>query len=657
MLQKIREKTHGWFAWVLIGSIAVVFIFWGISGSLMSSPEGEVIVEVNGEKITERDLQTTFERLAQQQQLAQLLSGIQQPQINEQLIRNQALQALILEKVLTHQATKEGYAVSREMVDSLLVQMPQFQVNGEYSSEQYERMIRQLNFTPESFRETVKDEMMIAQAESTFTDSIFLLPYQLNNAVALVNQTRDVQYIIFTGKDFQKDVTVTDENIEAYYNGHQNEFMTPEVIKVSYVMLDKNKLIEKIKSTLKPSDQDLDEYYQNHIKLYAKPERRSARHILIATNPNAEKEEAAAVEKQAESITQQAREGASFAELAQEYSQDPGSASNGGTLGYFGRGEMVPAFEDAVFNAQQGEIVGPIKTEFGYHIILVEDIEQPEVQPFNEIKDELITQWYDNQIEIQFENDLAEMDQMAFENHDSLDSVAAAFDVPVQEMTLTSELDKNPELAQNQKVLMAIGTESVLVNRQNSDLVRVSPTQGAVFRVSAHEMPTLKPLDEVKDQAKASLVKFQGLLLARQKAQSIVSEFAAGMDPQVIAQQESFAWKNVKNLSRHNFDIPYEVVQAAFGVPFPGQPVITGMDIFPDQVVVVLINGVRPGELDKDFATEMLEEFQAGLAQFKARRDYNFYLVQAGKDNDVEFTADQDKQPAAAAPTPEDQEE
>ncbi len=640
MLQKIRQKTQGWFAWVIIALIAVVFVFWGMSGSLLGASE-EVVVKVNGNKITTQDLQLTYERLAQQQQLAQLLSGIEQPTINEAMLRNQALQALVHEHVLSKQAEKQGFAISREQVDSLLVMMPQFQINGEFSPQQYEQVIRQLHFTPSSFRDAVKDEMLITQAESSLTDSIFLLPYQINNAVALVNQSRDIQYVIFNGKDFKKNVKVTDENIKAYYNSHQSEFMTEEKIDIAYVMLDKSKIENTVKTAIQPSDKELDEYYQVHISGYATPERRSARHILISVSPNADKAEKAAAKQEADAIAEQARNSASFAELAQEYSMDTGSASRGGDLGYFARGEMVPAFEEAVFAAQKDEIVGPVQTEFGYHVIYIEDIEPSQAPAFAEVKEDLQAQWYSDQIDEQFEHQLAELDQMAFENPDELNILAQAFDVPVQEIVITSDLENNPALVQNPRVLTAIATEPVLIQRQNSDLVRVSDNQAMILRVTEHELPELKPFDEVRAQAREGLVERQGLILAREKAKSIIEQFAAGMSANSIATEENFTWDAEKGLNRHNFEVPYEVVQAAFSVPYPGESVITAMDIFPDQIVIVVINGIQAGELDKDFATEMLEEFKTGLAQFKARRDYSFYLSEAKEEADIKFKGEQ----------------
>lgn len=637
MLQKIRQKTQGWFAWLIIIGITVVFVFWGISGSLMSSPEGEVIVQVDGNKITTQDLQLTFERMAQQQQLAQLLSGVEQPQINEAMLRNQALQALVNEHVLSAQAEKQGFVISREQVDALLLMMPQFQVNGEFSVQQYEQVIGQMRFTPNSFRETVKDELLINQAESTLTDSIFLLPYQINSAVALVNQTRDIQYVILDGEDFERNVKITDEDLEAYYNSHQSEFMGEETMEIAYILVDKSKIEKDIKNTMQPSEQDLQAYYQSHVSNYAKPEQRSARHILISVAPSASQAEKDAAEQQAQALAEQARQGASFAALAQEYSMDPGSAARGGDLGYFGRGEMVPGFEQAVFTGSKGDIIGPVQTEFGYHVIQVDDIELSQVEPFAEVRDELITQWYKDQIAERFEEELAELDQMAFENPDALEPLAQAFDVQVQEMVITSDLENNPELAQNQRVLAALVTEPVLMQRQNSDLIRVSPDQAMVLRVSEHQMPELKPFEEVRQDAKQSLIERQGLLLAREKARAMVDKFNNGTSASAIAQQEQITWDNVDALNRHHFEVPYEVVQAAFSAPYPGQSVITAMDIFPNQIVVVIIDDVKAGELDQDFAEEMLEEFKIGLAQFKAYRDYNFYLNEARNDTKIKF--------------------
>lgn len=627
MLQKIRAHTQGWLAWLLILALAFVFALWGIGGYLTADPKEQVIAEVDGESITLSDLQIVYERLAQQSQMAQMMAGIQVPVINEDIIRNQALESLIMERLLTKTAETQGFWVTRDQVNSILLALPQFQVNGEFSPELYERVIRQMNFTPESFKDTVQKELLITQAESTIRDSVFLLPYQVDTTVDLVNQSRDIQYAVFGADTFADEIKLTEEDLRAYYDSHQSEFMTEETLKVAYIELDRNKLAEKIKANQKPSDAQLQEYYDVHIARFTTPEKRSAKHILLAASPNAPDSKRKEAKTKADDIISKLKAGESFADLAQTYSDDPGTANMGGELGYFGRGEMVPEFEEAVFTHDVGETVGPVKTDFGYHIIYIDDIQTKTVQGFEDVKETLFDEWYDDKIAEQYDYELNEIDQMSFEQADNLEGVSDAFDLPIKTMTLTGDVDSNPELGKNRAVMQAAFGEEVLYGRQNSEILRVSPEKAVVLRVTEHATPEMKAFESVKTELQTLMHKRQGLFLARQKANAIIEGYNKGESLADLAVAQKFKWESQKDVSRQNFELPYEVVQAAFSIPQKDKPALTAVEILPDQVAVVAVNKIHAGEIDPNFEETMKAEFYEGLTQFKGTRDYNFYLA------------------------------
>jgi len=491
MLQKIRSHALGLLAWLFILVLVFVFALWCISVYLAAVFAQETIAEVGGEKITLSELQTVYERLAQQSQMAQLMAGIQVPVLNEDIIRNQALESVIMERLLTKTAEKQGFWITRDQVNNILLALPQFHVDGQFSPELYERIIRQMNFTPETFKETVQKDLLITQAESTIRDSIFLLPYQFKMTVDLVNQSRDIQYVVFDGKMFEKDVKLNDEDLRAYYDSHQSEFMTPETLKVAYVELDRAALAQKIKENRAPSNAELLAYYEDHIARFSTPEKRSAKHILISVSPNDTDAQNKQAKVKALEIIDKLNDGDSFAELAELYSDDPGSAKMGGDLGYFGRGEMVPAFETAVFSGKAGTVVGPIETDFGYHVILVEDIQPQTIQAFEDVKAKLLNEWFEDKIAEQYDFELGEMDQMAFENPDDIDMISDAFDMPIQTMTLTGNIEENPELGKHRSILQAAFNEEVLYARQNSEIICVSNDNAVVLRVPEHAVPAL----------------------------------------------------------------------------------------------------------------------------------------------------------------------
>lgn len=631
MLQKIRAHTHGWFAWVVIIGLAFVFTLWGVSGYLISDGNNKVIAKVGDQEITESQVQQVYGRLAQQNQVAQLMAGIQNPKINEKALENQAIQQVIMETLLTAIAHKQGFAMSREQVDNLLRSMPQFQIDGKFSLEAYEQMIRQLNFTPEQFRHTVQEEMLMTQVQSTIAESVFIMGEELDNTISLVNQTRDIQYVLLDANQLAKNILLTETELKAYYDSNHSEFMTTETADLSYVLIDKAAIEKEIKATIKPTDQELKDSYNESIARYTSPERRSASHILLTLPADAKPEEVNKVKQEAEDLYKRIKAGEAFEKLAKEYSKDPGSADNGGSLGFFGPGEMVPDFESAVYKGQKGEVLAPVRTEFGYHIIKIDDIKKAEAPSFDKVKDAITEQWYEDKVLARYESEQSKVDNLAFENPDNLQEVSAALSLPIQTLSITKNLSKNQGLAKNPMLLQTVFGEEPLAEKQNSEVIALSPTQSIVMNITAHHMPALKPFNTVESEVKVKAAARQGLMMARHIAENIKTQYALGTPLQNIATKENFKWTMANEVTRQNIEIPREVVGLAFTTPMADKPVINTLEIFPDKIAAVVVNKIIPGKLDPSFKESMLKEFQEGLLQFIGHRDYVMYIADAKK--------------------------
>jgi len=332
----------------------------------------------------------------------------------------------------------------------------------------------------------------------------------------------------------------------------------------------------------------------------------------------------------------QLKSGASFADLAKKNSDDPGSAALGGDLGSFGHGEMVPEFDKAVFEGKTGELVGPIKTDFGYHIILIGTITPEAVKPFDQVKETLTQGWFaDKTVEL-FDKELSEIDQMAFENTDSLDKVSQAFNLPIHNLTLNATLDKNTDLGKNPQVHAAAFSDEVLLSRQNSDPIRIAPDKIVVLRVVEHQTPVLKPFDSVKDELEKLMHERQGILLAREKANSILEAYNKGESLEQLTQKDGITWTSLKNLTRQGSqELPPEILKAAFEVPPQDKPAMSGVEVADKGTALVLLEAVHPGKVDAQFPQAMLAEFSDSLNQFKGARDFDFYVAQAKADAHV----------------------
>ncbi|MFA6037282.1 MAG: SurA N-terminal domain-containing protein [Legionellales bacterium] len=620
MLQTIRSKTHGVVAWIVIIVIGFVFAIWGIEG-FMSSGSNEV-AKVNGQAISTQEFQRTYQQLARQQQLMQAIQGT--PPVSESVLQQQALSGLVAEKMLSSAARKEGFAVGKDQVDDLLRALPQFQdESGQYAPEKFESTINNMGFTAVAFRQAVQNDLMIGQVRSSIVDSSFVLPYEFDRTLDLLEQKRDIQYVLISAAQYLPQVQVTPEQIAEFYEARPADFMLPERMSIQYVRLNADAIhIEN------PDDKTLQDFYTTHQASFTEPEKRHAAHILLTSEKISG--DAAQVDALAAKLMQELQQGADFSALAKEYSADPGSSTQGGDLGWFGRGMMVPEFEEAVFTAKSDTLVGPIKTDFGLHIIKVIGVQPETVKPFDTVKEEVRTQWVADQKQTLFDEELAQLDTLAFENPEHLDTVAEQLKLSIEQSPLFTR-DNAQSLGElgTPDVVHAAYSDAVLLENRNSELVYLAPTDVIVLRKLMHEAAQLQPLDAVHEQIKNHLASEQAAKLAHQQGDAWVAELKSGAS----ADKLNIAWVVETKTSRYNNAVPPAVLNKAFALPVHDSAVIP---VGKEDYALIMVNASYPGVLDPSFADQMRQEYMSGLQVFKGEMDYQLYVINTEKNSDIE---------------------
>ncbi len=630
MLQTIRSKTHGTIAWVVIILIGFVFAIWGIEGYISS--DSNQIARVNGEVITDQDFQRTYQHVMRQQQMAAMMQG-QPAAVNDQQIRDQALNGLVNEKLLTTVAHKQGFAIGKDQVDNLLRTLPQFQENGEYVPAKLEAAVTSMGYSTLDFRQAVQNDLMIGQARGAIVDSSFVLPYELDKAIALLEQTRDIKYLMIPAAEYMAEANVSDADIRAYYDAHSADFMLPERMTVQSIRVNgRDYTIDT------PDDQTLQTYYDAHSAVYTEPEKRHAMHILLTTEKSGGDE--ASLNALAEKLMQELRQGADFATLAKEYSADPGSTENGGDLGWFGKGAMVPEFDEAVFKAQAGDLVGPVKTQFGLHIIKVVEVQPGQLRPFADVKDQVIKDWTKAQRETRFASDLAQLETLTFENPDSLEPAAKALNLEIKESKEFSR-DNSKGLGELNKpeAVQAAFSDAVFLDGHNSAVISYGPIDAAVLRKLTYEEPRLEDYDTVKDSIKQKLALEQATKKAHANSETWLAAIQQGTAPDQI-DHGKLTWVPAALSTRYNMAVPPEVLDAAFALHVPAEKtgnVASVVAIGDNDYAVVVVDAVHDGKLDPKFGDEMRAEYLQGLIMFKGELDYQLYVAQARKDSEIEI--------------------
>ena len=385
MLQRIGDSLHSprfrWFRYLLLGSLALIFAAWGAYGIVNLNVGGaNYAAEAGDSKITLEEARNAW--LRQQGAWQQRLGGAELPAQLRDKLQEQSLEGLIQNALLDQRTQALGYRVGPEQLREAIQEEPAFQIDGQYSPEAAKAVLQQEGIPLETFENQLRRDVRRVQLEGGIRASNFLTPAEAKRLSALEDQEREVRFFVLPAERYSGVAKVDDAAVEAYYKAHQAQYMNPQSAKLQYAELRLDSLM--VAQTI--SDADLHVAYEKAKSRLLVPEKRHARHILITG-----KDDAAAL-AQAEQVLAQVKAGKDFGDLAKQYSQDPGSAQNGGDLGWAERTSFVAPFADALFGMTAGEVKGPVKTQYGYHIIRLDEIQAGKGKSFEEARADLEAQ-------------------------------------------------------------------------------------------------------------------------------------------------------------------------------------------------------------------------------------------------------------------------
>ncbi|MCR6555571.1 peptidyl-prolyl cis-trans isomerase, partial [Aeromonas sp. CPF2-S1] len=405
--------------------------------------------------------------------------------------RRGVLDRLIDQALIDDKARSLGLRVSDEQIKQAIVAMPEFAENGKFSNDRYLQLIRRAGMTPEMFRDSLRQDMVRQQLMGAVLGSEFALKGEAEQLDRLYNQTRDLRLIRLAASAYVDGIEVSDAEVEQFYKANSARFMNDETVKVDYLLLDAANLGKNIKVT----EQDAQDYYDQHQDLFQRPERRQVAHILI---PFGKDEKAA--EQKAEAVLAKAKAGDDFAALAKADSSDTFSAKKGGELDWFEKGVMDPAFEKAAFAlAKAGDLSAVVKSPFGFHIIKLLGVEPAKTKPFVDVMSDTIARLQSEKAKEQFFAEQQKMADSSFENPDSLDLTAEAMGLQVQSTGYFSQADA-PAPLNDPKVLSVAFSEQLRDDNTNSDVIELADGKALVLHIIGHQPKAAKPLAEVKEQ-------------------------------------------------------------------------------------------------------------------------------------------------------------
>ena len=622
MLQNIRDNSQGWIAKTIIGLIVVLLALTGVEAVFTGTSNSQNAAEVNGEKVTLNALSQAVE-MQRRQLLQQLGRDFDASLLDEKLLREAALKGLIERTLLLQVAADAKFGFSPQALDQLILQTPEFLVDGQFDADRFDQVIRQLGYTRMQFRQMLEQEMLIGQLRAGISGSAFVTDAQVMAFARLEKQTRD--FATLTLKADSSAVQLSDDDIKAYYDAQASQFMSPEQVVLEYVELNKDAFFDQVEV----SDEDLQSAYENEIANLA--EQRQAAHILVEVSDALDDKQAKAKIEEAQKRLQQ---GEDFAVLAKELSDDPGSAANGGDLGYAGPGVYDPAFEEALYALSEGQVSAPVRSEFGWHLIKLLAVQAPEVPSFASLQEKLVRDLKARQVERRFVEASKQLEDAAFEASDLAQ--------PAQELGLdikTSEAfgrEGGEGLAANRQVVQAAFSAEVLEDGSNSSAIELDPNTVVVLRVKEHKKPEQLALEQVAESIREQLTRVRASEAAKAEGEALLAALKEGKTP--VEQAESGqAWEVVEAATRSQEGIDPVVLQALFRLPKPnaaGQSTFTGVTLENGDFVVVRLNGVSEPEMP--LAAEEKAMYSRFLASRSGQQDFVAFRKQLEAKADIE---------------------
>ncbi len=621
MLLAIRERVMGVVGWILLGLLAIAFSFFGLNWYFQSDAR-IYAVTVNDVDVSVGEHQRTYQLL--RARMRSLMGEAYDPaRIDEAALKQNALEQLIREQLLLQEAEAEGFRVSKQLVAAQINAVDAFKEEGGFSKQKYEQALRLQGMSPEEFEWRLSRDLTTQQIRDGIVQTAQSTPAMLEAVYRLQGQQRRFNYLKLPVARYLDQVQPSDDEVQQHYEAHTSEFMTPERIRVQYLEMKADEL-EVIGDV---DEAALHALYEEQSERYVTEEERRARHILIQVAADADDETIAAARARAEAALERLAGGESFETLAGELSDDPGSAANGGDLGFFGKGLMVPEFESVAFALDKGERSGIVRSAFGFHIIEVTDIKSEIVKPFEEVRDELVDELLSVQRSDRFYDQSEELYNLAFEQPDTLEGAAQALGLKIETSDwLTRE--GGAGIGVHAGIVAAAFTDDVLNNGNNSEPVEVATNHLVVLRVLDHEAATARPLDSVRDEVMAKVRDESARALARTRGESLLASLKSGTPLGEIATAESLELKESGFIDRRAAQPERALIHEAFLMQRPdaGQASVTGIVLGSGDYVLLALEEVRDGDLsamtdaERDQASRELSRIQ-GVTEMAAVLD------------------------------------
>ncbi|MEO6562507.1 MAG: SurA N-terminal domain-containing protein [Nitrosospira sp.] len=605
---------------IILALATLPFLFWGLESYNSSDGEDYLALAV-GEKIHRQEFDQAL-RNQQESMRATMGENFNVAMLDNPELRSAVLEGLIQQRLLKHEAVRVGLTVPDSQLVTVIQDISAFQQDGKFSKQRYEELLRDQGMNPKAFEARVRQELMRQQLIDAYTRDGFVPVSVAERVMQLGNEKREISLVQIQPEQFLSQMKPDDAAIKSYYDSHQAEFQLPEQVRVEFMVLS----LDDLAKVSQVSADEAIKYFDEHRGEFGQPEERRASHILITVPATASAEEKAAARAKAEQLLAQIRQAPqSFAELAKQHSQDPGSAANGGDLGFFARNMMVKPFEDVVFQMKPEEISGLVETDHGFHIIKLSEIKPAKLVSFNEVKSQIEEEVKKQKAGKVFGETAEGFSNTVYEQSESLQPAAEKFGLPIRQSGWIGRSVGEPPYFTNGRLLQAIFSEDAIKNKRNTEAIEVTPNTLVSARVLDHRPATLPPITALKDKITGLVARQQAGEAAMKVGREKLSQLQEGKNGMVT-------WDGTQQISRREPQgLDNETLRAVFKAEVSSLPSYAGVTNSKGGFTLIRVNRVIdpiPAEASqrKTFARQLQqvltqEDLSAYLAGVKKRYD------------------------------------
>jgi peptidyl-prolyl cis-trans isomerase D len=564
MLQQIGDalKGHKWLTYTVFGALALIFAAWGAYGvSNLNFGSSNYAAKVNGHTIAYEDVRASWQR--EQNQWQQRFGG-EIPAGQRAALQDQLLEQAVRSALITDRAKDLGYRVSQQQLTAAVRAESAFQLDGQYNAEVAKSRLAQAGITPDQYANDLRTDLERRELEDGIQLSQFVTPAEVERLHALSDQERQIRYAILPADKYAAAAQVSDAAIQAYYDAHKLQFMTPESVNLQYAQL----TLAQVTAQITVGDADVQDYYTKNKNRYISTEQRRAHQILVAVNA---KVDAATALKKAQDIEAKLKAGANFETLAKQSSDDAGSAAQGGDLGVVERSSLEGPFGDALFTMKPADISAPVRTKYGYHVIRLDEVLPAKGKTFEEARTDVLDQLKHDRAADKFGDMQEQIQQKIDQSGQTLELLAKEFGLTLGNVPAYLRGLGSGDLGSSKDLQDLVFGDAVLGEHRIGGPIVLDNDRLLLVKDLSHALPAPKPIASVHDQIVVQLRKEAGSQAAVKAAEGAAKELQAGKDFDAVAKELGVTAEAARFVGRQDPSVPAAIREAAFKAPKPGE--------------------------------------------------------------------------------------